>query len=67
MATVRVTPLPDESNMRGKWQVKKGRRRVSNHLTKQKATQEARQEASSGDTLEIHGTDGQIQNRRTVR
>lgn len=66
MATIRVQPLPDGVSMRGNWQVKKSGGRVSTHVKKSAAKRRARQEASDGDTLYIHGVGGQVLDERTV-
>jgi len=67
MAVIKVLPLDDGVSQRSNWQVKKGMRRKSTHLKKSAAKRKADKIASSGDTLEIRGTGGRIQDRRTVR
>lgn len=67
MATVTVAPLPDGTDMRSNWQVKKSGRRVSTHTKKSAAKRRAKREASSGDTLKIKRTEGTVQDTRTVR
>ena len=42
-------------------------RTVSNHRLKRRAKAEAKRLADSGDELTILGSDGAIQNRKTVR
>jgi len=58
MATYRVTPLPDTTDMRGSWQVKKNGSRVSSHTKKSAAKRKARRKAGPDDTVLLHRTDG---------
>jgi len=67
MATIRVIPLPDGTDMRGNWQVQVGGQRVSRHLKQSAATDKAYTEADPGDTLFIHRTDGTVRDERTIR
>jgi len=61
--------VPDD----GGWKVMSGKsnranhRTVSNHRLKRRAKAEAKRLADSGDELTILGSDGAIQNRKTVR
>jgi len=66
MATYSVLPLPDSTSMRGSWQVKKGNRRVSKHRKKSAAKRRAKREASMGDTIRIHRSNGTIQNTKSM-
>lgn len=61
MGTYRVKP--DGSG----WVVSKNGRTVSNHRKKARAKMKAKQQSSGGDTLVIHGANGQIINRRQRR
>lgn len=67
MAVIKVMPLDDGTNQRSSWQVRKGRRRVSTHIKKSAAKRKAKQVANAGDTMEIRGTSGRVQDRRTVQ
>lgn len=67
MATVRVQPLPDGTSMRGSWQVKVSGRRVSTHVKKSAANRRANREASPGDTVYVHRTNGTVQDVKTAR
>ena len=61
MATLKI--VPDGNG----WKVTKGRRTVSNHRKKSAAKRQAQRKANSGDTIQEHGRNGQILNRRTTR
>lgn len=65
--TVRVQPLPDGVDQRSSWQVKVSGARVSSHTQKSAALSMARQKASDGDRLVVHGTNGQILRDVTVQ
>lgn len=65
--TYRVRPLPDGVDMRGNWQVTRNGKRVSRHVKKSAAKREARREASVGDVIIHHRTDGQVHDRFVVR
>lgn len=65
--TIRVQPLPDTVDMRSNWQVKVSGSRVSAHTKKSAAKRRAKREASSGDRLVIHGTNGSVLDDRRVR
>lgn len=67
MATVRVLPLPDGTDQRSSWQVQKSGRRVSTHVKKTAALREAKRAADSGDSVYIHGTNGEVLDERTRR
>lgn len=60
MATYRVTPLPDDVDQRGSWQVKKNGRRISPHVKKSAAKRRARREAGKMDSVVLHRTDGTV-------
>lgn len=67
MTSLRVVPSA------GNWKIMRAKsngnihRTVSNHRTKQVAVREARRIASSGDSLTILASNGNIQSRSTVR
>ena len=60
MATYRVTPLPDGTDLRGSWQVQKNGQRISKHLKKSAAKRRAMREAGSNDSIVVHRTDGTV-------
>jgi hypothetical protein len=60
MATYRVLPLPDGVSQRYGWQVQKNGRRISKHTKKSAAKRTARSKKSRGDSLIVHGKNGQV-------
>lgn len=67
MASYSVRPLPDGIDQRSSWQVTGPGGRISTHTKKSAAKTRARQAASDGDQLKIHGTDGVLQKSVNVR
>lgn len=60
MATYRVIPLPDGVSQRYGWQVQKNGRRISKHEVKSAAKRKAKRKAGPGDSVVIHGLNGQV-------
>lgn len=64
MARYNVTPSGTGGT---RWKVEKNGTPLSQHNTQSNAISRARRDASSGDTLVIHNSKGQIRDTRTVR
>ena len=61
---IAVSPLKDNVDQRGSWQVTVNGRRKSAHTKKTAAKREARRVANIGDTIQIHRTDGSVQTKK---
>jgi len=65
--TIAVRPLPDGVDQRSSWQVRINGTRKDTHTKKSAAKRRARELAREGDTIQIHRTDGTVQDRYTYR
>lgn len=61
MTTYRVMPLPDGTDLRGSWQVKKGGRQISTHRKKSAAKRKAQRKAGEMDNVIVHRLNGTVQ------
>lgn len=61
MATYRVVPIADGATNRQHWKVTRNGGHVKSHTTKNAAENRARREASAGDRIIVHRTDGTVQ------
>lgn len=62
-----VHPTPDSGNAKTVWRVSRNGSGVATYQTQQAAIDEARRRSNQGDTLIVHGSDGQIRDQYTVQ
>lgn len=65
--TIAVRPLNDGVDQRSSWQVRINGSRKDTHTKKSAAKRRARELAREGDTIQIHRTDGTVQESYTYR